>query len=212
MHISHTPPPQPWFTVLFLHYKSAGNQCRDLIVADAGSICHVWRSMALPRAQTQLQEHVGVMVMLHTPLTPCEEVCSWISCAMPSISASCGVWLLSSSLFPCHLFNFLAFIRAMFAGSSNIWAYSFLRAVCTGLWVDKYAFFHWELRALNDHPVFVESLIKSRIICKVLPWTQASQWFLRVIAPTLCCVSALWFVVGKDSLLKTLRCEEQQIN
>lgn len=153
----HFPPPL-LDSQFFLHYKSAGNQCRDLSVADAGVICHGWRSLALPRAQPQLQEHVGVMVMLHTPSTPCEEVCSWISCAVPLISAPCGVWLLSSSLFPCHLFNFLAFIRATCAGHSNMWAYSFLRAVCTGLWIDKYAFFHRELRAWIDHPVFVECL------------------------------------------------------
>lgn len=63
-----------------------------------------------------------------------EEVCSWISHVMLSASAFCGVsLLLLASLFSCRLFHSPAFIRATYAGSSNMLACSFLKAVPAGL-------------------------------------------------------------------------------
>ena len=88
--------------------------------------------MALPHAEPQLREHVGVKVMLCRLLVKRSVVEYLMQCAqlLPSVGFCCCCC--------CHIsfpatFHSPVYIRATYAGSSNMLACGFLKAVPTGL-------------------------------------------------------------------------------
>lgn len=88
-----------------------------------------------PMLSLSCGERVGVKVMLCGLLVKRSVAEYLMRChAMLSASAFCGVLLLLlASLFSCRLFHSPVFIRATYAGSSNMLACSFLKAVPAGL-------------------------------------------------------------------------------
>lgn len=167
----------------------------DEAVLGAWGICNVWRRMALPHALPQLQEHVGIKVMLCSVL---------VKLSAPGF---CEVVSLLASLFSSCLFHSPVFIWAMYVGCSNMLACSFLRAVPSVL--SEMPYQHLKLQVgscdLKWSPCVLRSFDKELLIYMVLLWTQLRQSFPRaMITPALCIDTAL-LVVGRDGLLKILK-------
>lgn len=153
---------------------------------DAWGICNIWWRMTLPHAQPQLQEHVGVKVMLCSCCAG-GDVCSWLSHVRSQLLASvklCRCWplsfLVTFSILQC--LSGLCMWAAAICWPAAHWGLCLQsRQRCHLKHLNQPFNQHLKLCVGNYNfkwsPCILRSSGKELLIYMVLPWTQLRQSF-----------------------------------